>query len=519
MIGASGPPAVYQLRTKKEKFGTLTRVSVGQKDVKKPNRNILLVGETGAGKSTLINVLLNYSMGVQFEDEVWFQITEEEGRRYQIESQTSDVIIYDIFESYTLPFSLTIIDTPGFGNSRGIEKDVTVRERLMDLFQSNDGVHELHAVGLVMKANENRLNDRLMYICDSVMSLFGENMEKNIVVLVTNSDGTTPENVLQALEATKTKCARDEKNQPVHFLLGSKQTLKRDTTEKAAALKYSWEFSYKQLSHLSQYLTRSKPQTLVTTIEVLNDRIKLTACIQNLQERIRLIELKQTEIRRTREALKNHEEEMKRNIKFTVEVDEVYQHQQHFNGGMWGLVFYNAAVSCFHCERTCHYPCTMAWSPDSCQVMIDGFCTVCRCHASAHVKQEWRYNSRTRRVQKTLEDVKRRYETNKAECKKKSSLLESLETESRKLSAERSQLTDEAYYHVVRLEQIALRQDSLSTCILLDVLIDQIKHKKDTWKVQKLEEMRSRMDEDKRRSGLLYMASAFSDSKKKKGRF
>ncbi|MED6249639.1 hypothetical protein ATANTOWER_017410 [Ataeniobius toweri] len=401
-----GPPAVYQLRTKKEKFGTLTRVSVGQKDAKKPNRNILLVGETGAGKSTLINVLLNYSMGVQFEDEVWFQITEEEERRYQIESQTSDVIIYDIFESHTLPFSLTIIDTPGFGNSRGIEKDVTVRERLMDLFQSNDGVHELHAVGLVMKANENRLNDRLMYICDSVMSLFGKNMEKNIVVLVTHSDGTTPENVLQALEATKTKCARDEKNQPVHFLLGSKQTLKRDTTEKAAALKYSWEFSYKQLSHLSQYLTRSKPQTLV---------------------------------------------------------------------------------------------------------MIDGFCTVCRCHASAHVKQEWRYNSRTRRVQKTLEDVKRRHETNKAECKKKSSLLEGLETESRKLSAERSQLTDEAYYHVVRLEQIALREDSLSTCILLDVLIDQIKQKKDTWKVQKLEEMRSRMDEDKRRSGLLYMASAFSD--------
>ncbi|XP_038136484.1 uncharacterized protein LOC119780491 [Cyprinodon tularosa] len=508
-----GPPAVYQLRAKKEKIGTVTRFSFGQKDATKPNKTILLVGETGAGKSTLIDVLLNYSMQVKFEDEVWFQITGQKESRS--ESQTSDVIVYQIYEGDALPFSLTVIDTPGFGNSRGIEHDVTIRKRLLDLFQSKDEIHELHAVGLVVKASENRLSDRLTYIYDSVMSLFGKDLEKKIVALITHSDGTSPENVIQVLEATNTKCAKDEQKQPLHFLLDSKQTSARGTAERAAALKYSWDLSCKHTDRLIQFLTRAKPQPLAMTNEVLNERIKLTASIQNLQDRIQLMEQKQTEIRQTKEALKGHEEEMRRNMEFTIDVDEVYQGQYYFDGGMWGVFFYNAAVSCLSCERTCHYPCTMAWSPHTCDVMKYSRCNVCNCNVSSHVKQAWRYERRTRKVQKTLEDVKRRYETSKAEFMKKSSLLESLEKESRTLSAEKFQLMDEAYFHVVRLEQIALQDDSLSSLVLLDFLTDQIREKSDARKVQKLLEMSRRMKGSRRRSGLKYMAATLPVGEKK----
>ncbi|KAM4527911.1 uncharacterized protein PAE49_024550 [Odontesthes bonariensis] len=480
-----GPPSVHQLRTKKEMFGTLTRITVGEKDVKKPNKTVLLVGETGAGKSTLIDALVNYTLGVEWEDEVWFQIVKEEKRR-QLESQTSDVIVYQIFgfEGKTLPYSLTIIDTPGYGSTRGPEEDAVVGQRLFDLFRSEDGVHEVHAVGLVLKATENRLSDRLMYIFDSVMSLFGKDLQKNIVALITHSDGRTPGNALQALEAAKIKSSRNEKNQPVHFLFNNIQKTQRGTKEKEKAdSKDSWNSTNEQIGHLSNFLQRSKPQTLKTTVDVLNERIRLTACIQNLEERIKLTELKQKEIRQIQEGLKENE-------KFTDEVDEVYKEKEPIDGGM-RLVFYNAAVTCNVCEENCHYPgCTMAWKPEHCEVMKGGRCTACtgKCPASDHVKEKWRYVTKTKKVQKTFNDMKGKYEGKKAKP-------ENIEKEKNQLTAERRQLLDKAFQHVVKLEQIALNFNSLSVYVHLAFLIENMKEGGDTEKVQRLEEMKRRVEE------------------------
>lgn len=65
----------------------LKTVTVGTKKVNGLDKTILLLGETGTGKSTLIDLLVNYAMGVKSGDEVWFRIVEEETRR-QSESQS-----------------------------------------------------------------------------------------------------------------------------------------------------------------------------------------------------------------------------------------------------------------------------------------------------------------------------------------------------------------------------------------------------------------------------------------------
>ncbi|KAM4720228.1 uncharacterized protein FYW61_015723 isoform 1-T3 [Anableps anableps] len=497
-----GPPAVYQVIPKKEMIGTLTRLTVGEKDETKINKTILLVGETGTGKSTLINALFNYTVGVKFEDQVWFQIVEEKEKSQQTQSQTSDVIVYQIFgcEDQTLPFSMTIIDTPGYGSTKGFKEDISVSRRLFDLFRSEGGVHEINAVGLVMKASDNRLSDRLMYVFDSVTSLFGKDLERNIVALITHSDGRPPENVLQALEAAKIKCSKDEMNQPVHFMFNNQQQTQRYTTGKdKLGSKYSWDFTKEEMGRLGDFLDKTEPQPLQTTVEVLNERIRLTACIQNLKERIKLTELKQEEIRQIKEALKRHEAEMKENENFTVEVDEPYKDKEPIKGGMWGLVFYEGAVTCSVCEETCHYPgCTMARKPAHCNVMKWGRCTVCtnKCPASDHVKENWRYVIKTRKLQKTKEDVKEKYEQNKAEREKESSLLENLEKETINLTSERSKLLDEAYSHVIRLEQIALKADSVSTLVHLDFLIEKMKENGDQEKVQVLEGLKIRMEKE-----------------------
>ncbi|XP_013763494.1 cell division control protein 3-like [Pundamilia nyererei] len=385
-------------------------MTVGEKNQKKTNKTILLVGETGAGKSTLINALVNYTMGVKWEDEVWFKIVEEEEKSQSV-SQTSDVIVYEIFgfEDETLPYSLTIIDTPGYGATKGIESDVIVSERLFDLFRSDDGVQEVHAVGLVMKASDNRLSDRLRYIFDSVMSLFGKNLEKNIVALITHSDGVTPEDALEALEAAKIKCARKE-DEPVYFLFNNQQKKKRRQKDKVG-LDNAWRVSEGGMSEFSEFLENIEPQKLMTTVEVLNERIRLTACIQNLQERMDFIELKQTEIKQTQEALKKHEDEMKINKEFTIEFDEVSKVREDIEVGWWCLLAgYAGAVSCKVCEENCHYPgCTMAWKPAHCEVMKGGRCTSCtnKCPASDHVKE--------RKIYLLIEKMKEEGDTGKVQ--------------------------------------------------------------------------------------------------------
>ncbi|XP_028457156.1 septin-2-like [Perca flavescens] len=507
----SGSPAVYQLIPKRKIIGTLiinkenirtvTRMTLGKKNPNKRNKTILLVGETGTGKSTLINALVNYAMGVEWEDDVWFKIVEEE-KRSQSESQTSDVIVYQIFgfEGKPLPYSLTIIDTPGYGDTRGIEQDAIVSQCLLKLFHSEDGVHEINAVGLVMKASENRLTDRLKYILDSVISLFGKDIEKNIVALITHSDGRTPKNPLQALEAAKIKCAKNEKNQPVHFLFNNCQD--EDRTEGIKALKHAHEITIEGINQFTKFLEKTAPQKMQKTVDVLNERNQLTICIQNLQDRIRSIELKQSIEKENQTLLKKHEQDIKDNKEYKINQKSVIKVKEPIDGGgsWWALgLNKNGALCCTTCEKTCHYPCKLVRQAILCEMIdFNDTCKSCGCHYSCHVKETWRYVEEEITSKVTVKAMKEKYEKGRAGFDKVKSLLETIEKEIDKLQKEKDQLLEESFQHVIKLKQIALKVDAVSTRDHLDFLIERMK---DTVKKRKLEEMKSRADDNEGTTG------------------
>lgn len=473
-------------------------MTLGERNTNTENKTILLVGETGTGKSTLINTLVNYAIGVRWEDDVWFEIVEEKKTVNQSESQTSDVIVYEIFgfEGRTLPFSLTIIDTPGYGDTRGIKRDTIISQRLFDWFRAEGGIHEISAVGLVLKASENRLSDRLLYIFDSVVSLFGKDVKKNIVALMTHSDGRIPRNALKALEDAKIKCAKDENKQIIHFLFNNCQ--REDRTEDVDLLKVAEKTSMTGLIWFMQFMVQVQPQKLKITTAVLNERIRLSACIQNLQERITFLELKQIEIRNMQEALAKYAKEMKKNAKFTVTVEKVYKEKQSIDSGLWGLLFYEGATCCTVCEENCHHPgCTIAWYPKDCEVMKRGHCTSCTrmCPISAHVKENWIYVNKTSKVQMTLQDMKEKYEANKAGSENQLSLLERLQKIIKEQEMDKDRMLNESFQHVDALEKIALNVQSLSTQVYLDFLIEKLTEIKQVEKVKKLQEIKSRMDE------------------------
>ena len=110
----------YKLVTKVQSLdeeGQIQRVTFGSKDPNKTNKTILMVGETGTGKTTMINTMVNYVLGVELEHKVWFEVVEEKSQSHKSQSTTSGITVYEIFghEGHVVPYSLTIIDTPGYG--------------------------------------------------------------------------------------------------------------------------------------------------------------------------------------------------------------------------------------------------------------------------------------------------------------------------------------------------------------------------------------------------------------------
>ena len=113
---------------------------------------IILVGATGTGKSTLINGITNYILGVNWNDQYRFKLIIEESNQSQIHSQTSWITAYSFhpMKGSKMSHAITIIDTPGFGDTRGIDRDKEIIGQIKEYFSLHPpvGIDQLHAVVL-----------------------------------------------------------------------------------------------------------------------------------------------------------------------------------------------------------------------------------------------------------------------------------------------------------------------------------------------------------------------------------
>ncbi|KAL0152236.1 hypothetical protein M9458_051959 [Cirrhinus mrigala] len=508
-----GPPKQYRLDTVRKVLddnGKVRKWTYGEKDNSKQNKIILLVGETGAGKTTLINAMVNYSLGVKFEEENWYEITEEEARD-QSESQTSEITMYEIFpvKGY---ISLTIIDTPGYGDTRGLEKDLEVAENLATLFQSNDGVREIDAVCFVTQASKNRLCDRQHYIISSILSLFGKDIVNNIVFLITHSDNLPPKNVIGAINKAKIPCRRDKKGQPVCFLFNNRQADARQTRERhMRAQKDAWEDSMDNVRDFLQSLDEKNRRSLELTSDVLMERIRFEASICNLQLRIQEKESKKSEKKQIQEAMRQNKEKIDRHTNFSIRVKKTVKMKVPIESKSWK---HRRATTCTVCEENCHeFDCWWASGPSKCEVMKNGYCTVCTrmCHHSKHVKENKKYIISTSSMMMEFDDFKKKYEKAQEETKRFSVIMDHLDKDLQELEDQKLMLLFNAYKTIKNLSQIALKPDSAFTLQHLDFFIPRVREaRKEDW-VRDLEKMREKaVAEEANKDALSYLRAGLA---------
>ncbi|KAK9971397.1 hypothetical protein ABG768_024766 [Culter alburnus] len=508
-----GPPKTYRLYTERrilDDNGKVRKWTYGIRDTKKQNKIILLVGETGVGKTTLVNTMVNYLLQVKFEDEKWYEITEEEAGD-QSESQTSEITLYEVFP-VEKSVSLTIIDTPGYGDTRGLEKDLEVAANLSVLFQSNDGVREVDTVCFVTQASKYRLSDRQHYVISSILSLFGKDIVNNIVFLITYSDGMPPKNILGAINKAKIPCRRDNAGQPVYFLFNNRQADERHSEEPyILAQRSAWEESMKGMKKFFQSVNEMNRKSLELTSDVLIERIQFEASICNLQLRIQEMELKKAEKLQIQEAMMLNKEKVEQCKNFTVTLKKTVKVKVPIESASWKN---RKATTCTVCEENCHeFGCWWASNPSRCEVMKNGYCTVCtgNCHHSKHIKENKKYVVRNSNIKIQFDQLMKEYEKAQEESKTFSAINDRLDKDLQEIEDQKSILLFNAYRTIRHLSQIALKPDSAFTLQHLDFFIPRVKEAgKVNW-VRELEEMKRNAEaEEANKDALSYLQAGLA---------
>uniref|UniRef100_A0A3Q2Q0V5 Uncharacterized LOC105922848 n=1 Tax=Fundulus heteroclitus TaxID=8078 RepID=A0A3Q2Q0V5_FUNHE len=481
------------LKEEKIKIDGCKFFSFGKAGAKEQSRTIMVLGATGAGKSTLINGMINYILGVKWEDSYRFKLVDENLMTSQAHSQTSEVTVYKLNyrEGFVVPFSLTIIDTPGFGDTRGIDRDREITQQLHNLFASKDGVSEIDAVCFVAQAALARLTPTQKYVFDSILSIFGKDVAENIRILVTFADGQKPP-VLEGIIESGVPCPKDAKGLPVHFKFNNSALFADNKSSAVDNLsgdddeenfdKMFWNMGTKSMKRFFAALNQIKTKSLVLTKEVLRERKQLEVSVENLQNQVRLGLAKLEEIRETRAKIKEHEAEISRNENFEFDVPIKRPKQVNIAGSG------NYITNCQQCQVTCHYPCGIPNDADKrgCAAMDgNGYCEQCtgKCYWNVHFNQKYRWEYEDVLEKRTMKDLKEKYEKATGEKMTVEGLMRKLKGEYDIMENEVNKLMEKSAKCLNRLKEIALKPNPLSTPEYIDMLIEGEKQEaKPGWK-------------------------------------
>uniref|UniRef100_A0A3B4TID1 AIG1-type G domain-containing protein n=1 Tax=Seriola dumerili TaxID=41447 RepID=A0A3B4TID1_SERDU len=482
------------------------RFSFGKESTKR-NRTIMVLGATGAGKSTLISGMINYILGVEWEDPYRFKLVDEGQSKSQAESQTSEVTAYKINhqEGFKIDYSLTLVDTPGFGDTRGIERDRMIVEQLRNLFSSELGVSEIDAVCFVAQASLARLTPTQKYVFDSVLSIFGKDVAENIRVLVTFADGKRPP-VLEAIKASGVPCPKTKDGLPVHFKFNNSSLFAKNRSSAAESMSEEddedgsfdqmfWNMGTKSMQRFFVALNKVETKSLTLTKEVLRERKQLENSVENLQKQVKLGLAKLEEIKETTEQLKKHEAKISRNENFEFEVSVKKPFQTDIS--RTGIYLTN----CQQCHFTCHDNCAFSNDADKirCCAMTNGYCTECpgKCVWSVHHNQKYKWEYKEVKEKRTVKELKEKYlEATEAKAPVQA-LIDKLKAEYNAVQAEVVAFMKRSAQCLNRLKEIALKPNPLSTPEYIDMLIEGEKSEaKPGWKqrVQALIAMRQKAE-------------------------
>uniref|UniRef100_A0A803THL6 Uncharacterized protein n=1 Tax=Anolis carolinensis TaxID=28377 RepID=A0A803THL6_ANOCA len=282
-----GPPSIYVLPLKvtSDDSTSCLKYLLGEENSRVPNKVIMVMGATGSGKTTLINGMVNYILGVQWEDEFRFTLIHEETHRSQAESVKVYVLHYQ--EGFQIPSSLTIIDTPGFDDTEVIEHNLLSKKEIRDFLSILSDIDHLDAICLVLQASLSCLTPAQRYMFESFLPSLGKDMKDHVQVLVTFADVQTPP-VLEAIKAAHVPCAKDASGTPIHFKFNNSALFANNTVKSGGSCNFAemfWKMGCMSMKVFFDSLYTLHPSSMIFLKKVLQELKRMEAVWRTLDER------------------------------------------------------------------------------------------------------------------------------------------------------------------------------------------------------------------------------------------
>ena len=195
---------------------------------------------------------------------------------------------------------ITIIDTPGFGDSRGMKFDEKIIEMIRDLFKN--WIDSVNGICFVASASSPRLTSTQKYIFSSIVSLFGNDIAENFIPMLTFCDGKEPQILASLLdnESTFKKSIYEhiKDNNPWYLQFNNSAIFESNRTGKFTELFWelgmdSFKLFFTKLNSLSTKSLNHSKSVLETRERMQN---KILALRPLLDQGLSLIEAMKNEI-------------------------------------------------------------------------------------------------------------------------------------------------------------------------------------------------------------------------------
>ena len=470
-----------QVNTTRDYINKIATVQVGPRVAhwpSSPGRVLMLVGATGAGKTTLINAMVNYLFGVRWEDDCRFKMIVEEATKDQTKSVTKWITAYTIPAQKGSPvhYTLTIIDTPGFGDTEGIEQDDRIAQQVKGLLskKGRGAIDHLHGIGFVVQAPLARLTHTQRYIFDSILAIFGRDVDENVFMMITFADGQRPP-ILDAVKAANVP-------HETYFKFNNSALYSEDKTD--VFDKMFWEMGTTSMREFFTYFGKMTPTSILLTKVVLEERERLEVILQGLQDKINWGLSQCENLRETKEVVKQHEAAIRRNEQFQIKSVIEEPHRIKIDQGEY-------TTNCLRCNYTCHFPCIIPNDDGKkgCAAMYGTeYCAVCiaKCHWTQHVNDQYRIVWKEREVIQTFDDIKQKYHNAKSGKNHYDSVVAGLEQDLFRRGEDLRSNLEEARRCIERLDEIALKPNPLSKVEYINLQIESEKKQRKTGFIKRI---------------------------------